>query len=188
MSKPNKLLSYEYAQSVIKPTQKQKEEKNDCSVRAIATAVGIGYDSAHKFVKEVFKRVKRKGCTNMVKTCIQLQDEEQELEGKKFRFKYIPRQHIRNEYKLYGEYIYRNKTVKSFVQSFPKGTFLVFVAKHVFTIKDGLMIDNTGEEFRPTRKVIDAVEVILESNQPELDLFPEMNLNPITIKAARRGR
>ena len=119
----------------------------------------------------------------MVKTCIQLQKEELELEGKKFRFKYIPRQELRNEYKLYGEYIYRAKTVKSFVKSFPRGTFLVFVAKHVFTIKDGLMIDNTGEEFRPTRKVIDAVEVILESNQMEMELFPE----PM-MKAARAGR
>ena len=52
MSKPNKLLSYEYAQSVITPTAKQKEEKNDCSVRAIATAIGIGYDNAHKYIKE----------------------------------------------------------------------------------------------------------------------------------------
>mgnify|MGYP003118496344 FL=1 len=183
MSKPNKLLSYEYAHSVIVPTKKQKEEKNDCSVRAIATAVGIGYDSAHKFIKEVFKRVKRKGCTNMVKTCIQLQKEELELEGKKFRFKYIPRKELRNEYKLYGEYIYRAKTVKSFVKSFPRGTFLVFVANHVFTIKDGLMLDNAGEEFRPTRKVIDAVEVILESNQMEMELFPEPKM-----KAARAGR
>ena len=45
------------------------------------------------------------------------------------------------------------------------------------------MIDNTGEEFRPTRKVIDAVEIILESNQMEMELFPE----PM-MKAARAGR
>ena len=181
MSKPNKLLSYEYAHSVITPTRKQKEEKNDCSVRAIATAVGIGYDSAHKFIKEVFKRVKRKGCTNMVKTCIQLQKEELELEGKKFRFKYVQRQYIRNRYKLYGEYIYRNKTVKSFMKDFPEGTFLVFVAKHVFTVKDGTLVDNAGEEFRPTRKVIDVVKV--EPIEAQMELFPEPKM-----KAARAGR
>jgi len=45
------------------------------------------------------------------------------------------------------------------------------------------MIDNTGEEFRPTRKVIDAVEVIMESNQ--MELFPEEE--PL-MKAARAGR
>ena len=184
MSKPNKLLSYEYASSVLTPTETSKGERNDCSVRAIATAVGIGYDTAHKFLKERFDRSDKKGCLNMVKKCIGMQEEELELEGKKFRFKYIPRKELRNEYKLYGEYIYRAKTVKSFVKSFPRGTFLVFVANHVFTIKDGLMLDNAGEEFRPTRKVIDAVEVILESNQMEMELFPE----PALVKAARAGR
>ena len=38
------------------PTETSKGERNDCSVRAIATAVGIGYDTAHKFLKERFDR------------------------------------------------------------------------------------------------------------------------------------
>ena len=181
MSKPNKLLSYEYASSVLTPTETSKGERNDCSVRAIATAVDIGYDTAHKFLKERFDRSDKKGCLNMVKKCIGMQEEELELDGKKFRFKYVQRQYIRNRYKLYGEYIYRNKTVKSFMKDFPAGTFLVFVAKHVFTVKDGTLVDNAGEEFRPTRKVIDVVKV--EPIEAQMELFPEPQM-----KAARAGR
>ena len=110
-----------------------------------------------------------------------MQEEELELDGKKFRFKYVQRQYIRNRYKLYGEYIYRNKTVKSFMKDFPAGTFLVFVAKHVFTVKDGTLVDNAGEEFRPTRKVIDVVKV--EPIEAQMELFPEPQM-----KAARAGR
>ena len=55
-----------------------------------------------------------------------------------------------------------------------KRQYLVFVAKHVFTVKDGVLVDNAGEEFRPTRKVIDAVKVNLKENNSQLELFPEL--------------
>lgn len=44
------------------------------------------------------------------------------------------------------------------------------------------MIDNSGEEFRPTRKVIDAVRVITKSNQ--MDFFNDGPLEEFTFLTA----
>ena len=40
-------------------------EKNDCSVRAIANAFDVCYDTAHGFAADVLKRKARKGANNM---------------------------------------------------------------------------------------------------------------------------
>ena len=57
------------------------------------------------------------------------------------------------------EDIWRQKTLKSFVQAHPKGTFVVMVAKHALTIKDGELLDWDSNKFQPTRKVQDAYEL-----------------------------
>jgi hypothetical protein len=44
----------------------------------------------------------------------------------------------------------------------------------VFTVTDGVLIDNAREEFRPTRKVIDAVKVNVKAAAKQLELFPEV--------------
>ena len=66
---------------------------------------------------------------------------------------------ITNRYKLHGEVIKRKKTVKSFIKDYAKGTYIVGVSGHAFTIKDGVLVDNVGEEFRPTRKVQSAFRI-----------------------------
>ena len=53
----------------------------------------------------------------------------------------------------------------------PQGTFIVGVSKHAFTVKDGLLIDNAGEEFRPTRKVQSVFQIFGDSNTNQLSLF-----------------
>ena len=176
-----KVLDYKYSSKEIDYSKakvfSELNEKNDCSVRAIATATGCEYDQAHVYMNKVLKRVARKGAENMVGRIIRQMKSEnpvQDIAGKKFEYEYIPRKNIRNKYKLYDEEVYRKKTVKSFMDTFRKGTYLVFVAKHVFTVKDGVLVDNAGEEFRPTRKVIDAVKVNLKENNSQLELFPEL--------------
>ena len=49
------------------------------------------------------------------------------------------------------------------VKDFSKGIYLVLVSGHVFTVKNGLMIDNVGEEWRPTRKVESVFELKLKN-------------------------
>ena len=72
----------------------------------------------------------------------------------------MPKQAITNMYKLYGELIYRQKTVKSFLQDHKVGSYIVTVAKHAFAVVDGVLIDNEGTEYKPTRKVQSAYKVV----------------------------
>lgn len=168
-----KVLDYKYSSKEIDYSKATKAagEKNDCSVRAIATAVGVEYNDAHVYMKEVLKRVNKKGAVNMVGNIMRAAKKNpvQKIADKEFEYEYIQRSNLRNVYKLYGEKVARKKTVKSFMDSFRDGTYLVFVSKHVFTVKDGVLIDNAGEEFRPTRKVVDAVKVIVKEATQQLE-------------------
>ena len=78
---------------------------------------------------------------------------------------------IKNRNKLKGEIIDRKKTVKSFIKDHPKGNYIVTVSKHAFAVKDGKLIDNRGEEFRPTRKVDGAYKINVPEKTTQLSLF-----------------
>lgn len=169
------ILSYEYSNKVVKGIANSvlaSKEKNDCFVKAVASATGSSYDDAHAFAKQQFNRIDREG--TMVSMFMP------KVDGKKLSIgstevvmKSLSKAKITNKYKLYGETILRQKTVKSFIKSNPIGTFIVLVAGHAFTIKDGVLIDNAGEEFRPTRKVQGAIKVsAIDKSQPvQLSLF-----------------
>ena len=174
----SKVLDYKYSSSEVDTTSsaifKKLKETNDCSVRAIASAVEVDYDKAHTYTAKVLEREPRKGCINMIHRIANLikgDSPVQKIGNVQFEYEYIRQKELKNRYKLHGEVIYRKKTVKSFIDAFRKGTFLVFVADHVFTVKDGVMVDNNGEEFRPTRKVIGAIKVNVKSSTEQLELF-----------------
>jgi hypothetical protein len=174
----SKVLDYKHSATEIdfsKASASSKiGEKNDCSVRAIATAVGVTYDAAHKYMRDVIGRKDRKGAkgmTDKLKAFTDAENPTQTAGDVNFKYKSIPTVSLCNEYKLHGEVVHRKKTVKSFIDSFRKGTFLVFVSNHVFTIKDGVLIDNYGEEFRPTRKVLNAFKVDVVPSEVQLELF-----------------
>ena len=170
----NSILSYSYASNEIKgysDSELAKSEKNDCFVRAVASATGSHYDSAHSFVKETFDRKHKKGTKFMEGTMKKLEDSGFTIDNKNFNIKVLPKHRVTNSYKLYGEIVKRKKTVKSFIKDNPKGTFILGVSKHAFTVKDGQLIDNAGEEFRPTRKVESAFKITPEVNDVQLKLF-----------------
>lgn len=132
-----------------------KEEKNDCVVRSLASATGVDYNTAHKFAKDVFGREDKKGTSNLnlVATMYNAEDKGIEIGGKKFKVEVLGKARTKNLYKLHGEEIYRKKTISSFMKDNPKGTFLVMVANHALTIKDGEVFDWGGNAFKPNRKV-----------------------------------
>jgi hypothetical protein len=170
----SKVLDYNYASEVIsnyKESVKAKNEKNDCFVRAVASASGSSYDAAHSYVKDVFGREDRQGTQAVELTMNTLEGKLQEFGQVKVTFTTLPKEKITNRYKLYGEIIDRQKTVKSFIKDNSKGTYIVLVAGHAFTIEDGVLIDNRGEEFRPTRKVTGAYKVEREVIDNQLQLF-----------------
>lgn len=148
-------------------------ERNDCSVRAFAGLLDTQYEPAHAFVKDRFCRKDKQGVAAMPEICRQMSEKEEtySIDGVNFNIEYLSDEHITNQYKLKGEIINRKKTVKSFVHDHEEGFYLVFVSGHVFAVKDGTIIDNESDEYRPTRKVLGAVKVIVQDNQQTFDLF-----------------
>lgn len=160
----NSIGTYKYSSTEIKGyniSRIAKTETNDCFVRALAAATNMNYDTVHTFVKDNFGRKKGEGTKNIfIKTQMMKYEEDgMQVGDNEFKVTVLPTRRITNQYKLHGEVIDRKKTVKSFIKDNPIGTFIVGVAKHAFTVKDGVLIDNVGEEFRPTRKVDGAYEV-----------------------------
>ena len=157
----------------IKNSKIAKNEKNDCFVRALAAATDMDYDTTHQEVKDQFGRKNNKGTENHMIIGQMLNAEENGLVigDKRFSVNVLGKARTHNTYKLYGELIKRKKTVKSFIKDNPKGNFLVTVSKHALAIVDGKLIDNKGEEFRPTRKVDGAYEILLPTDSIQLSLF-----------------
>lgn len=170
----SKVLTYRYSTEAIanfSQSELAHQEKNDCFVRAVAAASGSSYEPAHSFVKSTFGRNNNEGTMFVGPTMTKIEGVVQEIGSSKVVFKSLPEAKKKNYYKLHGEVIARQKTVKSFIQDNNKGTFIVCVAGHAFTIKDGVLIDNRGEEFRPTRKVLDAFKVEATVETGQLSLF-----------------
>ena len=154
-------------------TELARNEKNDCVVRSIATAAEISYNIAHEFCKNYLGRPDKKGTPNVNIVAHMLKAEEKGLElgGKKFNVSVLPKQRIKNLYTVKGEQIWRKKTISSFIKDNPKGTYMVMVAKHALTIKDGEVFDWDGMKFKPTRKVESAYELTSKQKNIQLSLF-----------------
>ena len=150
-----------------------KGEKNDCVVRSLATATGVDYMTAHNFCKEVFGREDKRGTNNMniVTQMLKAETTGIELEGKKFAVRVLGKNEIKNRYKLKGEVIFRKKTLKSFIASHMSGTYLVMIANHALTVKEGEVYDWNSNKFKPTTKVLSAYELIEKENSGQLSLF-----------------
>jgi hypothetical protein len=127
-------------------------ETNDCVVRAFSAALDISYDSAHGWVKRNFSRKFGKGTythlhiqnvLGKVKNGYKLKaygchpDKKWAMECRGFKVVTNPR--------------YKNKqvgyTLKSFMESHPKGRFFVIVERHAVAIVDGVLYGNTCEKW-----------------------------------------
>ena len=150
-----------------------KEEKDDCFVRSLAVASGSNYQSAHQFVKDEFGREDKKGTSNFAiyANMLRYEEEGMTIGNSKCEVKVLGKDRIKNQYKLYGEVIYRQKTIASFIKDNPKGTYVVGVAKHALTIKDGEVFDWNANKFKPTRKVQSAYEIKSKKSETQLSLF-----------------
>ena len=51
------------------------------------------------------------------------------------------------------------------------GTYLVMIANHALTVKDGEVFDWNSNKFKPTTKVLSAYELIEKENSGQLSLF-----------------
>jgi hypothetical protein len=133
-----------------------KSECSDCVVRAIASAAEMDYDSAHQFVKEKFKRKNRKGTHGFGFTMNLMSKNGEKINGRSVEV-------ITEEYSTMLYYVMvkgvktlRNTTTSSFIKKYPKGTYVVTVNRHAFTIKDGVVIGNV-DDGKKMRKHIQGV-------------------------------
>ena len=142
-------------------------EKNDCAVRAFANAFSITYNAAHKFAEEVFNRKPRKGVKGMFPTLAKLGFAQFNM----FTDSLFPETRVYSLHPLARsksgklvntDYTHKevNHTVKTFCAKYNKGTYIVLVAKHALTVKDGIVIDNPNYKFEGYRRIVEsAVEI-----------------------------
>jgi hypothetical protein len=133
-----------------------KSESSDCVVRAIASAAEMDYDTSHQFVKEKFKRKNGKGTFGFGVTMNLMSKNGEKINGKSVEI-------ISEQYNTMLYYVtvkgiktLRKTTTGSFIKRYPKGTYVVTVRGHAFTIKDGVVIGNV-DDGKKMKKVIQGV-------------------------------
>jgi len=158
-----KLANFKNGYDVTQGSVLALNEKNDCAVRAFANAFNISYDVAHAFTADKFKRKAKKGTRNMFKTLAELGFATFDLfsntlfpETRTFSIHPL----TRSKTGKVVNHAYKHKevshTVKTFCAEFNKGTFIVIVAKHALTIKDGIVIDNPNYKFEGYRRIVES--------------------------------
>lgn len=120
-----------------------KNERGDCVVAAVASASEWEYDKAHKFVSDWFKRKPRRGTRFFKSSMNRLEKENKRLNRKKVTV-------LSNGEMKNGK---SKMTIGAFAKIYKKGSYIVAVKGHVFTIKDGNVIGNY-EDATKTRKIL----------------------------------
>ena len=153
-----KLENFKNGYDVTLGSSLAKNEKNDCSVRALANAFNVTYDVAHLFAATKLERKARKGLKGMYSALNALGEVTFEL----FSNTLFPET---KTYKLAGKLKPRNPdythkpvqfTVKTFCAKFNKGTYILIVNKHALCVKEGIVIDNPNYKFTGYRRVVES--------------------------------
>lgn len=127
-----------------------KSEKRDCVVRAIASAYDLEYDKAHKWVATTFSRKPKCGTYGFP-----LGMNRMSQNGDKLNRKVVK---TLTQSDLKGRGI-GNMTVGQFVKLYDKGTYILRVPNHAFTIKDGVVIGNPDDSVRIKRIIKNAWKI-----------------------------
>ena len=135
-----------------------KYETNDCVVRSFASAFKVTYDEAHQFVGIKFIRRDRKGTARFVPIMNNMAAHGQVLWGKKLRR--LGNGNSKNSMSYQVGDRTRNMTTFQFLQRFPKGTYMITVRQHAFTISNGVVIGNHEDVLKTKKVILHAWEVI----------------------------
>lgn len=100
---------------------RRPRQKNDCTVRALALALELRYDDAYDWLKSAGR------------ACGERFDLGRWLDGQDWATK-IPFPAVKGQPRM---------NPVEFCRLYPVGTFVCRVAKHVFTVIDGVVIDDT---------------------------------------------
>jgi predicted transcriptional regulator len=141
MRKQTPYISSSVAIKGINVSGLAKSETNDCVVRAFASAFNVTYDFAHKKVAEIFGRKNREGTRFFSLMMRALESKGISINRKKVQ---TITKDVNLSYwiKVKGVNTLRSMTTAKFLEDYPKGTYIVTVKGHAFTIKDGVVIGN----------------------------------------------
>ena len=135
-----------------------KSETADCVVRSFASAFKTTYDEAHQFVAQKFNRKNRKGTARYVTTMNGMSAHQTNLWGK--TLKRLGNGNSKNSMTYEDKGKSRNMTTFQFLKKYPKGTFMVTVSGHAFTISNGVVIGNHEDVLKTKKVILHAWEVI----------------------------
>lgn len=146
---------------------KAKLERNDCVVRAISVLFNQKYDTAHEFVKQIFKRQDKKAAKGVVLRMREL-TEAFGRDTKELGIKHptdekrasINGREMIWPWKDKGVTKYAQYTVGKFLKDYPKGDYLIFIANHAFAIKDGVVFGNEEDALKLRVRVEQAFHII----------------------------
>ena len=167
------MLSEKVFKSGYDVTSKSKlagSEKNDCFVRACSNAFNVSYEQAHEFVAERFERKMGKGTKMCNLRMKDLQNEVLEFQpegqldlfsnngGRKIKVRHIgdtPKSGGRLFNKKYTHTTVAY-TVKTFMEQFTIGTYILLVREHALVCKNGVLIDNGDMQFGGYRRPVES--------------------------------
>ena len=118
-----------------------QSEYKDCVVRAFAAALDWDYDKSHRFVAKEFLRQPKCGTKNFLPTMNKMV-----LEGRKLGRKSIKPISDKGV-----------KTVGQLVKWYDKGTYIIVISRHAFTIKDGVVVGGNWNDAQRMRCQIKSV-------------------------------
>jgi hypothetical protein len=121
-------------------TKLSMNERADCVVCAFASSFNISYKKAHDFVKNRYDRQDKRGTFNFPWITTSMSDEV--LFGKQIN-KHKPVDFKGNPCTTVGQFLTYYK--------YRKGTFLLRVRDHVFTVKNGVVIGNWDDSQKMRR-------------------------------------
>ncbi len=122
-----------------------QSERADCVVRAIASAYDIPYDKAHGWVATTFGRKPKRGTYGFPTGMNRMSDNKTRLNYKKTK--------TIDSTALTTGGGKSKMTVGTFAKLYDKGTYIIRVTGHAFTIKDGSVIGNPNDATQ-LRKII----------------------------------
>lgn len=118
-----------------------QSETKDCVVRAFAAATEWDYDKTHRFVAKEFLRQPKQGTKKFIPTMNKMVVEGRKLGRKKIKTINDP----------------SIKTVGQFVKWYDKGTYIIVISGHAFTIKDGQVVGGNSNDAERMRCQIKGV-------------------------------
>ena len=134
-----------------------KFEKNDCVVRSFASALDLNYDDAHEYIKKKFERKNHKGVRNFNETMDKLSLFKTKINGKILE----KVEGLEKKVLVGGLSKTKRISIGTFTKNYSKGTYIMSVNGHAFTIKDGVVIGNKNDA--------EKLRVIVESSWKVID-------------------